>query len=106
MGSRLRRISVCLLAACFTLSAPLASACGKERWSVKTVIDKDAAKVHDVPTPGTINQLRQIAAPINPNLRPDSRYSPTELTTYEVTGLRRRPRHSDGAIDDDPDSGN
>jgi hypothetical protein len=81
-----RRISVCLLAACFALSATLASACGKERWSVKTVTDKDAAKVQEAPTPGTINQLRQIAAPINPNLRPDSRYSPTELTTYEVTG--------------------
>src|SRR6266853_2934223 len=61
-------------------------ACGKERWSVKTVTDKDAAKVQEAPTPGTINQLRQIAAPINPNVRPDSRYSPTELTTYEVTG--------------------
>ena len=85
-SSRLRRVSVGLLAACFALSAPLASACGKERWSVKTVTDKDAAKVQETPTPGTINQLRQIAAPINPNLRPDSRYSPTELTTYEVTG--------------------
>src|SRR6266853_6400131 len=85
-SSRLRRLSVGLLVACFALSAPLASACGKERWSVKTVTDKDAAKVQETPTPGTINQLRQIAAPINPNLRPDSRYSPTELTTYEVTG--------------------
>jgi hypothetical protein len=83
---RPRRISVWLLAACFALSFSLASACGKERWSVKTVTDKDAAKVREAPTPGTINQLRQIAAPINPNLRPDSRYSPTELTTYEVTG--------------------
>ncbi len=53
---------------------------------MKTVTDKDATKVQETPTPGTINQLRQIAAPINPNLRPDSRYSPTELTTYEVTG--------------------
>ncbi len=61
-------------------------ACGKERWSVKTVTDKDAVKVQEAPTPSTINQLRQIAAPLNPNLRPDSRYSPTELTTYEVTG--------------------
>jgi len=85
-SSRLRRIGVGLLAACFALSAPPALACGKERWSVKTVTDRDAAKVQETPTPGTINQLRQIAAPINPNLRPDSRYSPTELTTYEVTG--------------------
>src|SRR6267143_2003210 len=85
-SSRLRRISVWLLAACFALSVPPASACGKERWLVKTVTDKDAAKVQEAPTPGTINQLRQTPAPINPNLRPDSRYSPTELTTYEVTG--------------------
>ena len=85
-GSRLRRISVCLLVACFALSAPQVLACGKERWSVKTVTDKDAAKVQDVPTPATINQLRQIAAPLDPNHRPSSRYSPTEITTYEVTG--------------------
>lgn len=84
--SRPRQIGVCLLAAYLALSASLACACGKERWSVKTVTDKDAAKIQEAPTPGTINQLRQIAAPINPNLRPDSRYSPTELTTYEVTG--------------------
>jgi len=86
MSSRSCRIGVYLLAAWFALSASLALACGKERWSVKTVTDKEAAKVQEAPTPGTINQLRQIAAPINPNLRPDSRYSPTELTTYEVTG--------------------
>jgi hypothetical protein len=85
-SSRLRKIGVWLLAACFALSTPLASACGKERWSMKTVTDKDAAKVQEAPTPSTINQLRQIAAPLNQNLRPDSRYSPTELTTYEVTG--------------------
>jgi hypothetical protein len=65
---------------------PTLLACGKERWPVKTVTDKDAAKVNDSPTPGTINQLRQIQAPINPNIRPDTRYSPVELTTYELTG--------------------
>src|SRR5258708_39216412 len=70
----------------FVLSTSLDLAGGKERWALKTVTNKDAAKVQDVPTPATINQLRQIAAPINPNVRPDSRYSPTELTTYEVTG--------------------
>jgi hypothetical protein len=64
----------------------LALACGKERWPVKTGTDKDAAKVNESPTPGTINQLRQIQAPINPNIRPDTRYSPVELTTYELTG--------------------
>src|SRR5258708_7248935 len=81
-----RRFGVYLLVACFALSPSLVLACGKERWSVKTVTDKDAAKVQDVPTPATINQLRQIPAPLNPNVRPDSRYGPTELTTYEVTG--------------------
>lgn len=86
-GLRSLQVYVFLLAIFFAASAPLpASACGKERWLVKTVTDKDAAKVRDVPTPATINQLRQIAAPLNPNHRPDSRYNPTELTTYEVTG--------------------
>ncbi len=64
----------------------LVLACGKERWPVKTGTDKDAAKVNESPTPATINQLRQISAPINPNIRPDTRYSATELTTYELTG--------------------
>jgi hypothetical protein len=84
----LRGMKACALLLVASLAfAPLqVLACGKERWSVKVVTDKDAAKVQDVPTPATINQLRQIAAPINPNLRPDSRYGPTELTTYEVTG--------------------
>ena len=87
-ASALRWMKACALLLVASLAfAPLqVLACGKERWSVKTVTDKDAAKVQDVPTPATINQLRQIAAPINPNHRPDSRYSPTELTTYEVTG--------------------
>ena len=70
----------------FVLVPALALACGKERWPVKTGTDKDAAKVNESPTPGTINQLRQIQAPINPNIRPDTRYSPVELTTYELTG--------------------
>src|SRR5258708_25369358 len=87
-AAALREMKVCSLLLVTALAfAPLqVFSCGKERWSVKTVTDKDAAKVQDVPTPATINQLRQIAAPINPNVRPDSRYSPTELTTYEVTG--------------------
>src|SRR6267378_5751519 len=74
-------VSISLLA-----HAPTLLACGKERWPVKTGTDKDAAKVNESPTPGTINQLRQIQAPINPNIRRDTRYSPVELTTYELTG--------------------
>src|SRR5712692_1401781 len=86
----MKRATISLISCVYVLllvSIPIQVwACDKERWSVKTVTDKDAAKVQEAPTPGTINQLRQIAAPINPNLRPDSRDNPTELTTYEVTG--------------------
>jgi hypothetical protein len=86
----MRKVAVSLFSCTYfllLLSVPTqVSACGKERWSVKTVTDKDAAKVQEAPTPATINQLRQIAAPLNPNLRPNSRYGPTELATYEVTG--------------------
>ena len=87
-AAALRGMKACALVLVASLAfAPLqVFACGKERWSVKTVTDKDAAKVQEAPTPSTINQLRQIAAPLDPNHRPDSRYSPTELTTYEVTG--------------------
>ena len=85
-SSRRLRLFTFLLTG-LVLFAPLqVYACGKERWSVKTVTDKDAAKVQESPTPATINQLRQIPAPINPNIRSTSRYSPVELTTYEVTG--------------------
>jgi hypothetical protein len=73
----------------FVLVPALALACGRERWPVKTGTDKDAAKVNESPTPGTINQLRQIHAPINPNIRPDTRYSPVELSTYELTAWIR-----------------
>jgi hypothetical protein len=74
-----------VLVICVLVLVPaLALACGKERWPVKTGTDKDAAKVNESPTPGTINQLRQIQTPINPNIRPDTRYSPVELTTYEL----------------------
>ncbi len=62
------------------------AACGTERWPVKTATDKDQTAISAHATPATVNQLSQIAAPINPNIKPDRRYSPTELTIYEVTG--------------------
>ena len=82
----MRRVSVLTILLTLVLAANTDARCGKERWPVKTGTDKDAAKVNESPTPGTINQLRQIQAPINPNIRRDTRYSPVELTTYELTG--------------------
>ena len=80
------RIAVAALALiAFVLPTPLL-ACGKERWSVKVVTDKQKDRIEPTPHPATINQLRQIPAPINPNVRSDSRYAPTEFTVYEVTG--------------------
>ena len=64
----------------------LAEACGKERWAVKTVIDKDMARVDPAPIPTNISKLTGIDAPINPNLKANNRYAPTELSIYEITG--------------------
>jgi hypothetical protein len=54
-GQNMKRILVVLVVV--VLMPGLALACGKERWPVKTATDKDAAKVNESPTPGTINQL-------------------------------------------------
>ena len=61
-AAALRGMKACALLLVASLAfAPLqVFACGKERWPVKTVTDKDAAKVQEAPTPGTINQLHPI----------------------------------------------
>jgi hypothetical protein len=68
-------------------SAATAFACGTERWAVKTATDPDAAQVTTDPEPATIGELTALPAPADPNSRPASRFSPTELTTYIVSGI-------------------
>lgn len=61
--------------------------CGKERWSVKTSADQDAAKVNMTPLATTIAKLVALPAPTRAELdaKPDSRF-PAEFSTYDVQG--------------------
>jgi hypothetical protein len=57
--------------------------CGEERWPVKTLSDRDAARVNLTPTAGSVAELRALPTPAR---RPiSSRVAPVELTTYSVT---------------------
>ncbi len=69
------------------LSSSAALGCGTERWPVKTGTDRDAAGVANFPTPTTVAQLGSVIAPAHPRLRPNSRFAPTELTTFQITGI-------------------
>ena len=90
--SLLLAIITLALFACFSVSSS-AFACGTERWPVKTGTDKDNSKVVLNTVDTTILQLTDIPAPINPNIRKDSRYAPTELTTYRITGKMSLIKH-------------
>src|SRR5262249_5689449 len=69
------------------VSGSAALACGTERWPVKTGTDRDAASVVNLPKPITVTQLGSVVAPARPRLRPNSRFAPTELTTFQITGI-------------------
>jgi hypothetical protein len=69
------------------VSGSAALACGTERWPVKTGTDRDAASVANFPTPTTVAQLGSVAPPARPGVRPNSRFRPTELTTFQITGI-------------------
>ena len=89
----MNKSAICCLALFAFLSASSAFACGTERWPVKTGTDKDNQKIVLNPVDTTIFQLTDIQAPINPNIRKDSRYAPTELTTYRVNGKMTLIKH-------------
>jgi hypothetical protein len=61
-------------------------ACGKERWPVKVATDPQAPQISAAPEPATIALLSTLLAPRHPENRLNSRYAPTELKTFEVTG--------------------
>jgi hypothetical protein len=69
----------------FFLAASTAFACGSERWSVKTLTDKDAARISEQPLTATIEDLTNIPAPARSAMPNDGRLGP-ELHTYLVTG--------------------
>jgi len=84
------KISPVALAVLISLSliahAPWALACGKERWPIKVGEDKDVARVNTTAQKTNIAKLVQIGAPINPGVRKDTRYKPTEFQTFEING--------------------
>jgi hypothetical protein len=84
METKMRRTALGLSILLFSVAA--GHACGVERWPVKVGEDRDVAKVATEPQPATIAQLVDIQPPTNPSIRKSSRYSPVELTTYEISG--------------------
>lgn len=79
----MKRLWTAIVGATLSLSA---WPCGSPRWPVKTGTDRDIEAVRPHPVPTTIDQLRKLVAPADPTIRGDTRYAPTELTVYEVTG--------------------
>lgn len=72
-------------------------ACGTERWPVKTGTDRDVGSVANFPTQTTVAQMGSVVAPARPGLRPNSRFGPTELTTFQITGtLKVIKKEADG----------
>lgn len=75
-----------------------ATACGRERWSVKTLVDRDAARVDLVAVPTTIAAL--VSLP-EPRERPpaDGR-AELERRVFRVRAVlvERRPQSADGDI--------
>ncbi len=67
-----------------SLAAGSALACGKERWQVKVGTDRDAPQVALAPQDATIYDLASIVAPLNPGIRKDTRYAPTELKVFRI----------------------
>ncbi len=62
---------------------PPTTACGLERWAVKTGTDPDASKVSlNFTTPATISELDSIPPPVS--LPPDARVAPVENTVFVV----------------------
>jgi hypothetical protein len=63
-----------------------ALACGVERWPVKTGTDVDVDQVDLTVQQTDIATLIAIQAPTNPDLQEDTRYAPTEMTTFQISG--------------------
>src|SRR5207249_2058473 len=57
--------------------------CGRERWSVKTLTDPDAASINLTPIPSTITALGSVAAP---KVTSDLPRQPQEKNVYRVEG--------------------
>ena len=90
--SRRAQIACALLVLLAGLAVPVAGQgpaacvrCGSERWAVKTLSDRDRAKVSPRPVNTTIGELGSLAMPRH---RPDdARLGPTELTTFRIRAV-------------------
>lgn len=66
------------------MSSSLAAACGTERWSVKTGVDPDAAKVDtNAVSATTVAAMIQLSPPTH--LPENSRIQPTETTVWTIS---------------------
>lgn len=63
---------------------PAAVSCGVERWAVKTLSDRDAARVSFRPRTTTVTALRRLSPPAR---LPRTRISPVEFRTDRMTAL-------------------
>jgi hypothetical protein len=72
-----------------------ATACGVERWSIKTLTDPVGKTLRFIPRLTTITHLRRLRAPVN---LPSTRIRPVEVTTYRV-----RARLVAAKVEDDSD---
>jgi len=96
----LSAVSVVVIVGCSggknTTSETAGTACGVERWPVKTLSDEDAARVSFQPKPSSVAALRALTPPSA--LPADRRIAPTELTTFTV-----RARVQEFKLEDDND---
>ena len=66
--------------------------CGSERWSVKTLMDRDRHKVSFTPISTTVRQLAELPIPEIP-YPDDGRIAPNEFTTYRAHAFLVEIRH-------------
>lgn len=82
-------VCVILLAATPARGQSVSTGCGRDRWPVKTLSDRDAGKVDRTPVRTTIEELSRLPARRR-KLPQDGRIAPQELTTYQVQGIVQR----------------
>jgi hypothetical protein len=68
------------------LAPAAAGACEIERHLVKVAADQGAVRILDFARSASVADLAAIVGPSGPDARPDSRFTPTELTVYQVFG--------------------
>lgn len=78
----------------FAIGGPITpTACGVERWAVKTLADTDAIRVTTAPVATSIAALNALDA--HCSALPETRTFAPEFQVYEVTGIVQVARHED-----------